>query len=92
MREELTGVQRPTAFAYTISDVTGPMKALAARVDGQWRFEPAGAGTRISWEWQVYPASPLSALLLPVFAMFWRGYARQALESIEQILPATHLS
>lgn len=35
MREELIAVERPTAFGYTLSDVSGPMKVLASRVDGQ---------------------------------------------------------
>src|ERR1700709_797956 len=33
MREELTRVNRPHAFGYVLTDVTGPMKPLAARVD-----------------------------------------------------------
>src|ERR1700710_723842 len=42
MREELTQVERPRAFGYTITDVTGPMKPLVARVEGVWTFDPVG--------------------------------------------------
>lgn len=85
MREELTHVQRPTAFGYTLTDVSGPMKLLASRVEGQWRFEPVGAQTRITWQWDVHAASRLVTPLLPVFALLWRHYARQSLQSIERL-------
>src|SRR6478609_924922 len=48
MRETLTSVERPHSFGYRISDISGPMKPLAAAVDGLWTFEPAGTGVRIT--------------------------------------------
>ena len=86
MREQLTRVDRPTTFCYTLSHVSGSMRLLAARVDGLWRFDPVGTGTRITWQWSVHPASRLAAPVLPVFALLWQKYARQSLESIEQLL------
>lgn len=86
MREKLTRVDRPHAFGYVLSDVAGPMKSLAARVEGRWSFEPAGTGTRITWSWTVQPASALGGLAMPVFGRLWRGYARQAMERIEDLL------
>lgn len=88
MREELTSLERPRSFAYRISEVTGAMKPIAARVDGLWSFEPAGTGVQICWQWTVHPASKIGAVALPVFARFWRGYARQALEQLEATLVA----
>ncbi len=84
--ERLTAVDRPTAFGYQISEVKGPLKALVSTIAGEWRFEPAGTGTRITWTWVLEPASSVSRCALPVLGRLWRGYARQALEEVEKIL------
>jgi hypothetical protein len=84
--ERLTVVDRPTVFGYRISEIKGPLKALASTIDGEWRFEPAGTGTRITWTWVIEPATSLGRYALPLLGRLWRGYARQALEEIEQIL------
>ena len=86
LREELTRVDRPTAFGYTITEVTGPMKPLAARIDGIWSFAADGTGTRITWQWLLYPRSGFVAPVLPVFARIWRGYARQSFQRVEALL------
>jgi hypothetical protein len=86
MTEELTSVERPSGFGYRITDVTGPMKALVASVDGRWSFEAAGTGVRITWAWTVHPASSFGELAMPLFGWLWRGYARQALEDLERLL------
>jgi hypothetical protein len=86
MTERLTTVERPTAFGYDISDLKGPLKLLVSSATGEWRFEPAGTGTRITWTWVLEPASGVGRYALPVFARLWRGYARQALEEVEKIL------
>lgn len=84
--EELTRVDRPTVFAYRLSEVKGPLKAFVSTIAGEWRFEAAGTGTRITWTWVLEPASSVSRYALPVLARLWRGYARQALEEVEKIL------
>jgi hypothetical protein len=86
MTEELTAVRPHEEFSYRITDVTGPMKALVASLDGRWAFEPAGTGARITWAWTVHPASSFAELAMPVFGWLWRGYARQAMEEIETLL------
>lgn len=86
MREELLEVSRPTRFAYRISGITGPMKALAASADGAWEFEPAGTGVRITWTWTVHPAGRLGEVAMPVFRWMWQGYARQGFDNIERLL------
>jgi hypothetical protein len=87
MREELTRVERPHSFGYAISDITGPMKLLVASADGLWTFDPAGAGVEVTWAWKVRPASSAAALVMPLFARFWRGYARRAMQRLEVLLP-----
>jgi hypothetical protein len=86
MSERLTTVARPTSFGYVISDLKGPFKALISSLDGEWTFEAAGTGTRITWSWTLHPASSLGGYAMPVFARLWRGYARQALEEVEKVL------
>ena len=86
MREQLTVVERPSHFGYRITDITGPMKALVGSADGEWRFEPASKGVRITWAWTLHPASPVAALAMPVFGRLWKGYARRALERVEGLL------
>ena len=97
MTETLTSVDRPSPdglldpprpgkFGYRIGEVSGPFKLLIATLDGEWAFEPAGTGTRITWSWTLHPASSVAAYGLPLFARLWRGYARQALEEVEKLL------
>jgi len=86
MLEELTSVERPGRFAYRISQIAGAMKPLIGGIEGAWSFEAAGTGTRITWSWEVEPASSTSAYLMPVFGRLWAGYARQALENLEDLL------
>lgn len=86
MTERLTTVARPSSFGYEISDLKGPFKALISHLEGEWTFEPAGTGTRITWTWTLHAASSVAGHALPVFARLWRGYARQALEETEKIL------
>jgi hypothetical protein len=88
VREELTRVNRPTEFGYTLSDVTGPLRLLASRVEGLWTFVPAADGTRVTWQWIMHPASAIAAPLLPVFALFWRRFAKRSLDAIDGLLPA----
>jgi hypothetical protein len=86
MTERLTVVERPTVFGYRIDELKGPLRLMVSSVTGEWRFEPAGTGTRITWTWDLTPASGPGRYALPAFARMWRGYARQALEEIEKTL------
>lgn len=88
MREELTLLDRPNAFGYTLSQITGPLAPLVDHIDGEWRFVPAGTGTEVTWHWAVHPKSRAGAAVMPVFAALWRGYARQALERLSDELLA----
>lgn len=82
MREELTAVDAPNMFGYTLSNVTGPLAPLVDHIDGEWRFAPVGTGTEVTWRWSVHPKSAAAALAMPAFAKLWRGFARQALEQL----------
>lgn len=82
MNEELTIVDAPEAFGYTLSSFTGPLAPLVDHIDGKWLFTPIGTGTTVTWRWNVYPKSAAAALAMPAFAMMWRGFARQGLEEL----------
>lgn len=86
MREELVGVDPPNVFSYILSDVAGPLAPVVERIDGAWRFEPLGTGTRVTWHWSVYPKSSLAGSAMPLFARIWRGHARRALERLSDEL------
>lgn len=86
MQERLVRADGPDAFGYEITGITGPMKPLAARIEGTWAFEPVGSGTRITWSWIIHPKSSASALVVPVFGKIWEAYARRALAHLEDLL------
>ena len=86
MQERLVKVEAPKEFGYVITDVTGPMKQLASRIEGTWAFAEVGTGCRITWSWTIHPKSSASALALPAFGKIWKGYARRALDHLEELL------
>lgn len=86
MREELREVSPSKRFGYHLSEITGPMKALAHAVDGTWEFEKAGTGVRITWRWTVHPRGRVGALAMPAFRRMWQGSARLAFDNLERLL------
>lgn len=87
MRETLTSVTPGVSFGYDITPVTGPLKPLVASAQGRWSFAPAGNGVEVSWQWILDPTRA-GALVMPALGRMWQGYARQALEEVEQALLA----
>lgn len=86
MQETLTAIDAPSSFSYEITPLSGPLKLLVGHVAGRWSFSPAGTGTRITWSWDVTPASSAASFAMPVFGWMWKGYARQSLEDLEELL------
>jgi hypothetical protein len=86
VHEELTSVDPPRSFGYTLSDIKGPLAALVKSVEGKWSFTPAGTGTTVTWQWIIHARSVVTAPLLPVFGRMWKGYASQALEKLSATL------
>ena len=50
VQEELTSVDPPRSFAYTLSGVKGAMALLVEPVDGKWSFAPDATGTVVTWQ------------------------------------------
>jgi hypothetical protein len=86
MREELTGVDPPHSFGYTLSNFKGPLALLVGSAKGEWRFVPAGTGTTVTWQWIIHPRSGVTAPALPLLGTIWKGYARRVLETLSQLL------
>lgn len=86
VREELTIVDPPRVFGYELTQLTGPLKPLASRIEGSWAFAPIGSGCTITWSWTVHPAGTLGAAAMPVFGRVWNGFARRALRRLEGLL------
>lgn len=86
MRERLTRFDSPHSFGYTLTDIKGPLAPLVDFVDGEWVFEPIGAGTSVTWRWTIHPRSALAAPLMPIFGKLWKGYARRSLEELSRQL------
>lgn len=82
IRETVVDVDEPHAWRYRITDFQGPLKTLLTKIDGEFLFDPAGTGTRITWRYNMFPRSRLAAMAMPAFGWCWRGYARQMLEEL----------
>jgi hypothetical protein len=86
MREELTSVDPPHSFGYTLTRITGPLAVLVGRAEGQWVFTASGSATTVTWRWNIHARSGLTAPLLPVLGWLWKGYARRSLETLSGLL------
>jgi hypothetical protein len=86
MVETLREVDPPHRFGYRIDHLRGPMRPLVRHLDGAWTFEAEGAGTTITWSWELTPTSPVTAPLVAILGRMWHGYARRALVAVEQII------
>jgi hypothetical protein len=84
--EELTSLDPPHSFGYALTGITGPLGLLVGRADGEWRFAPSGSATNVTWRWNIHARSALTAPLLPVLGLLWKGYARRSLETLSALL------
>lgn len=87
LTETLTEVDRPRAFGYRLTPLSGPLGPLAERIDGRWEFTSAGTGVRITWSLRIHERDGAAArVAVPAYVRMWRGYARQGLEELETLL------
>jgi Polyketide cyclase / dehydrase and lipid transport len=87
MVETLTSVTPGASFGYDIAPTSGALKPLVTGAQGMWSFAPAGNGVEVSWQWVLTPTRA-GTLVMPALGRMWQGYARQALEEVEQALLA----
>jgi hypothetical protein len=86
MHEELTSLDPPHSFGYALTGITGPLGLLVGSADGKWSFAASGPATTVTWRWNIHARSALTAPLLPVLGLLWKGYARQSLETLSALL------
>jgi hypothetical protein len=73
-------------------DAVGQTRTVALTEGGSIREElthidaPYSFTLSVTWRWTLYPRCRLAARALPVFGRLWRGYARQALEELSNLL------
>lgn len=79
--EVLTVLEAPDRFGYELADISGPMKLLIGGVDGLWAFEPDGAGTQVTWSWDIRPTL-LGRAVMPVFTRMWPGMAARCFDRL----------
>ena len=89
MVERLNRVDPPAAFGYELTGFKGPLAPLVKSIDGLWSFTASGAGTEVTWSWTLHPRNAITGLALPLFGIFWSGYAAKALERLDQLLTGT---
>lgn len=85
--ETLISIDAPRSFAYTLSQITGPLKLLVSGLRGEWAFAQESGGTRVTWLWDVEPKTVLATPLVLVLRAFWKPYAAKALANCERLVP-----
>ena len=53
--ETMIALDAPRSFAYTLSEIKGPLKLIVSGLRGQWSFAEESGGTRVTWTWDVEP-------------------------------------
>lgn len=76
MYEELLDIDVPHHFTNRLVVLKGPFRPVVRTVEETWSFRPEGAGTTATWEWNLYPRSPLTRPVAWLVSRFWLGYAR----------------
>lgn len=86
--ERLIEYTRPHSFAYEITDFTGPLRLLVAKVRGEWTMTPDGPNSLIRWTYSFYPRSGRGWLIRLAAAPLWRRYATATLARAVQVVEA----
>lgn len=87
-REEITCYDRPSYFAYRVSDPTFALRYLIDEARGEWWFTPVEGGAHLRWTYTFQPGSSLVRIPLALFARTqWAGYMDACLDNIAGLLP-----
>jgi hypothetical protein len=92
--EGVTHYDRPSYFAYRVSDPSFALKHLMTEARGQFWFEPANGGTRVKWTYSFQAKNWLTKLPLTLFVKSqWKGYMDVCLANVvEHFAPACSAS
>ena len=83
VNEGLTDYDRPSYFAYRVSNPSFALKHLMSEARGQFWFEQVDGGTRVRWTYTFQPKNRLSKPPLSLFVRTqWKGYMDVCLANI----------
>jgi len=77
--ETTTDVDRPAFFAYELTDFTRVFGPLVDHARAEWRFEPAGGGTRITWSYTFFGRPGRGWIVALIVRMAWAAYMRRVI-------------
>ena len=81
--EGLTDYDRPSYFAYRVSNPSFALKYLMTKASGQFWFERIDGGTKVTWTYTFKAKNRLARLPLAFFVKTqWRGYMDVCLANI----------
>ncbi|MGH8455099.1 MAG: SRPBCC family protein [Nevskiales bacterium] len=82
--EELLELTPPERHRYRlVSGFKPPFSWMVEYAEGDWRFTPDGADTRIDWHYAFQLRSPLALpVLLPIIKIFFRRAMQDCLEAM----------
>ncbi|WP_180902532.1 SRPBCC family protein [Martelella soudanensis] len=83
VNEGLTHYDRPSYFAYRVSDPSFALKHLMTQARGEFWFEQADGGTKTKWTYTFQAKNGLAKLPLLLFVKSqWKGYMEVCLANI----------
>jgi hypothetical protein len=75
--ETTTDVDRPGFFAYELTDFTKVFGPLVDHARAEWRFEPDGGGTRITWTYTFFGRPGRGWIVGLIVRAAWTAYMRR---------------
>ena len=83
VNEGLTHYDRPSYFAYRVSDPSFALKHLMTQARGEFWFQPADGGTKVKWTYTFQAKNGLAKLPLLLFVKSqWKGYMDRCLANV----------
>ncbi len=85
VREEILEVERPRRHRYRwMEPPKAPFNLLVKSGEGDWRFAPAGAGTRVEWVYTFELTTPLVYPLAAAVLALFRRWMQRGLERLRE--------
>jgi hypothetical protein len=77
--ETTKSVERPTFFAYELTDFTKAFGPLVDHARAEWRFDPAEGGTRITWSYTFFGRPGRGWIVELIVRFAWAAYMRKVM-------------
>lgn len=83
VHEGITHYDRPSYFAYHVSDPSFSLKHLMSHACGQWWFVAVDGGTHAKWTYTFQARNRLTKIPLSLFVKTqWKGYMEVCLKNV----------